>query len=297
MGFGQHTPVMVDEALAWLAPRPGGVYCDTTVGYGGHAERVLQQSAPDGRLVGIDRDAAALAAARARLAAFGDRATLVHGAFGETRTILAAVGALPCDGLLCDLGVSSPQLDEPERGFSFRAAGPLDMRMDRARGETARAALTRLSQDELARVLRDYGEERYAGRIARVILEAVGRGELHTTTELAALVAAAVPTRERHKDPATRTFQALRLLVNDELGELDRLLADLPDLVRLGGRAVFIAFHSLEDRRVKLTIRELAAKPAPRFRRLTFKAQRPTDEEVARNPRARSARLRAVERC
>ena len=297
MAVGQHTPVMMDEALAWLAPRPGGVYCDATVGYAGHAERVLRESAPDGRLVGIDRDEAALAAARARLEAFGDRATLVHGTFGEARTILAAVGALPCDGLLVDLGVSSPQLDEPARGFSFRAAGPLDMRMDRSRGETARAALGRLSQDALADVLREYGEERYAGRIARVICEAVGRGELQTTTELAELVAASVPTRERHKDPATRTFQALRLLVNDELGELDRILADLPDLVRAGGRAVFIAFHSLEDRRVKLALRELAAKPAPRFRRLTFKAQRPTEEEVARNPRARSARLRAVERC
>jgi 16S rRNA (cytosine1402-N4)-methyltransferase len=288
---------MMAEALAWLAPRAGGVYCDATVGYGGHAERVLAQSAPDGRVVGIDRDEAALAAARARLEPFGNRATLVHGTFGEARTILAAVGALPCDGLLVDLGVSSPQLDEPERGFSFRAAGPLDMRMDRSHGETAREALEHLGQDELAEILREYGEERYAGRIARVILEAVGRGELRSTTELAALVATSVPTRERHKDPATRTFQALRLLVNDELGEVDRLLADLPELVTVGGRAVFIAFHSLEDRRVKLALRELAAKPDPRFRRLTFKAQRPTEEEVARNPRARSARLRAVERC
>jgi 16S rRNA (cytosine1402-N4)-methyltransferase len=288
---------MVDEVLAWLAPRPGGVYCDATVGYGGHASRVLEQSAPDGRLVGIDRDEAALQAARARLAAGGERVTLVHGAFSETRTILAACGAAPCDGLLCDLGVSSPQLDEPERGFSFRAAGPLDMRMDRSRGETALQALARLEQDELAQVLRDFGDERYAGRIARVILEAVVKGELHTTAELAALVAAAVPTRERHKDPATRTFQALRLLVNDELGELDRLLADLPDLLKPGGRVVFIAFHSLEDRRVKLAFRGFAAKPDQRFRRLTFKAQRPSDEEVARNPRARSARLRAVERC
>jgi 16S rRNA (cytosine1402-N4)-methyltransferase len=297
VAVGQHTPVMMAEALAWLAPRAGGVYCDATVGYGGHAERVLAQSAPDGRLVGIDRDEAALAATRARLEPFGDRATLVHGTFGEARTILAAVGALPCDGLLVDLGVSSPQLDEPERGFSFRAEGPLDMRMDRSRGETAREALEHLAQDDLAEILREYGEERYAGRIARVILEAVGRGELRSTTELAALVATSVPTRERHKDPATRTFQALRLLVNDELGEVDRLLADLPDLVKVGGRAVFIAFHSLEDRRVKLALRALAAKPGPRFRRLTFKAQRPTEEEVARNPRARSARLRAVERC
>jgi 16S rRNA (cytosine1402-N4)-methyltransferase len=288
---------MVDEVLAWLAPRSGGVYCDATLGYGGHAERVLAQSAPDGRLVGIDRDATALAAARARLEPYAARATLVHGAFSEARSILAAVGALPCDGLVCDLGVSSPQLDEPERGFSFRAAGPLDMRMDRSRGETAREALARLSQDELAQALRELGEERYAGRIARVIGEAVARGQLHTTAELAALVAGAVPTRERHKDPATRTFQALRLLVNDELGELDRLLADLADLIRPGGRAVFIAFHSLEDRRVKLAFRALAAKPDPRFRRLTFKAQRPADAEVARNPRARSARLRAVERC
>ena len=297
MGFDRHTPVMVEEALAWLAPRPGGLYCDATVGYGGHASRILEQSAPDGRLVGIDRDEAALAAARERLQPFGARATLVHGAFAEARTILAACGAAPCDGLLCDLGVSSPQLDEPARGFSFRADGPLDMRMDRAHGETAREVLARLSQHELERVLREYGEERYAGRIARVICEAVARDELHTTTELATLIAASVPTRERHKDPATRTFQALRLVVNDELGELDRLLADLPELLAPRGRAIFIAFHSLEDRRVKLALRGLAAKPAPRFRRLTFKAQRPSDGEVARNPRARSARLRAAERC
>ncbi|MBI5478332.1 MAG: 16S rRNA (cytosine(1402)-N(4))-methyltransferase RsmH [Deltaproteobacteria bacterium] len=288
---------MLDEVLAWLAPRPGGVYCDATVGHGGHAEHVLAQSAPDGRLVGLDRDEAALQAARDRLAPFGDRATLVHGAFSAARTILAACGALPCDGLLCDLGVSSPQLDAPERGFSFRAGGPLDMRMDRSRGETAAEALARLGPDELASVLRDYGEERYAGRIARVIHEAVARDEVHTTTELQALVAGAVPTRERHKDPATRTFQALRLLVNDELGELDQLLHDLPDLLKPGGRVVFIAFHSLEDRRVKLAFRGLAAKPDQRFRRLTFKAQRPSAAEVARNPRARSARLRAVERC
>jgi 16S rRNA (cytosine1402-N4)-methyltransferase len=292
-----HTPVMLEEALGWLAPRPGGVYCDLTLGLGGHAEAILAASAPDGRLVGVDRDATALARAGARLAPFAARVTLIHGAFSEARALLEACGARPCDGLLCDLGVSSPQLDEPERGFSFRADGPLDMRMDQSRGPTALELLHDMGRPELERVLREYGEERYAGRIARVILEAVGRDALRTTGDLAALVAGAVPTRERHKDPATRTFQALRLLVNDELGELDQLLADLPDLVAPGGRVVFIAFHSLEDRRVKLRLRELAARPAPRFRRLTHKAARPGAAELAQNPRARSARLRAAERC
>jgi 16S rRNA (cytosine1402-N4)-methyltransferase len=292
-----HTPVLAEETLDWLEPRSGGVYCDTTVGGGGHAELVLERSGPDGRLIGLDRDEDALAAARARLARFGDRVTLVHAAFADARSVLEALGALPCDGLVCDLGVSSWQLDAAERGFSFGKEGPLDMRMDRSQGLTAADVLARIREEELARILREYGEERYAGRIARCIKEAVRAERLRSTTDLAAVIAAAVPTRERHKDPATRTFQALRLVVNDEPGQLERLLADLPDLVRPGGRAVFIAFHSLEDRAVKVRLRELSPKHDPVFRRLTPKPLRPSDDEVRRNPRARSARLRAAERC
>jgi 16S rRNA (cytosine1402-N4)-methyltransferase len=288
---------MVDEMLAWLAPRPGSAYCDTTVGQGGHAERVLEMSAPDGRLVGLDRDEHALALARERLRRFGERATLVHAEFAETRSVLEALGLLPCDGLLCDLGVSSGQLDDPERGFSFRLDGPLDMRMDPSRGETALDLLRHTTEQTLAEILAEYGEERYSGRIARCVKEALRRGTLVTTADLARVVSDAVPTRERHKDPATRTFQALRIAVNRELDELDLLLADLPDLVVPGGRAVFIAFHSLEDRKVKERFRELDTKHAPVMRRLTRKPARPSEDETRRNPRARSARLRAAERC
>ena len=299
---------MPDETVALLSPRAGGVYCDATLGGGGHAERILRASEPDGRLIGIDRDPAALAAAGARLSPFGERVTLVHGAFGDARAILTRLGVVPIDGFVLDLGVSSPQLDRGERGFSFRQPGPLDMRMDPTGGETAEALIRRIGVDELADILRRYGEERYAGRIARAIKEAVMDGSVTSTTELAALVARAVPTRERHKDPATRTFQALRIAVNDELGQLERFLADFPSLVRPGGRVVVIAFHSLEDGLVKNRFRDLAKEsgyppdiaakmglPPPVVKVLTRKPLEPSDEEVARNPRARSAKLRGAE--
>jgi 16S rRNA (cytosine1402-N4)-methyltransferase len=299
---------MPDETLALLAPRAGGVYCDATLGGGGHAERILRASEPDGRLIGIDRDPAALAAAGARLSPFGDRVTLVHGAFGDARTILQQLGVVPIDGFVLDLGVSSPQLDRGERGFSFRQPGPLDMRMDPTGGETAEALIRRIGVDELADILRRYGEERYAGRIARAIKEAVMDGSVTSTTELAALVARSVPSRERHKDPATRTFQALRIAVNDELGQLERFLADFPSLVKPGGRVVVIAFHSLEDGLVKNRFRDLAKEsgyppdiaakmglPPPVVKVLTRKPLEASGEEVARNPRSRSAKLRAAE--
>jgi 16S rRNA (cytosine1402-N4)-methyltransferase len=301
-----HRTVLADEAVRLLAPRSGEVYCDATVGGGGHAERILEASSPAGRLVGIDRDPAALEAARARLERFGERVTLVHGAFGDARSILGELGLALVDGFVVDLGVSSPQLDHAERGFSFQREGPLDMRMDPTRGETAAEMLARVSVDELKRILKDYGEERYAGRIARAIKEA---GEVRTTTELAALVARSVPTRERHKDPATRTFQALRIAVNDELGQLERFLEEFPSLLRSGGRVVVIAFHSLEDRLVKNRFRDLAKHPGvppdlaekmglsqPELTLLTTKPMVPGDEELAANPRARSAKLRAAVR-
>jgi 16S rRNA (cytosine1402-N4)-methyltransferase len=305
-----HATVLGDEAMSYLAPRAGEVYCDATLGGGGHAERILEASAPDGRLIGIDRDPAALDAARARLERFGARVTVVHGRFGDARRILASLGAESVDGFVLDVGVSSPQLDRAERGFSFQREGPLDMRMNPSEGETARALLERISVEELSSLLRRYGDERYSGRIARAIKEALDAGGLHSTVELAALVARAVPTRERAKDPATRTFQALRIAVNDELGELERFLADFPSLLKPGGRIVVIAFHSLEDGLVKNRFRELArdpglpadvaekmgVRPTAELRLSTRKPLRPSDAEVARNPRARSARLRAAVR-
>jgi 16S rRNA (cytosine1402-N4)-methyltransferase len=305
-----HATVLADEAIEYLAPRAGEIYCDATVGGGGHALKILEASAPDGRVVGIDRDPSALEAAKARLERFGDRVTLVHGTFGEARQILERLGVIPIDGFLLDVGVSSPQLDRAERGFSFQREGPLDMRMDPTSGEDARALIARISVDELAGILRRYGEERYAGRIARVIKEQVEAGGLQTTTELAALVARAVPTRERSKDPATRTFQALRIAVNDELGQLERFLNDFPSLLKPGGRVVVIAFHSLEDAMVKNRFRDLAKEPGvPRdiaekmgirpdaeLELLTRKPVWPSDAEIAANPRARSARLRAAVR-
>jgi 16S rRNA (cytosine1402-N4)-methyltransferase len=304
-----HETVLGTEAVDALAPHAGGLYCDATLGGAGHAERILDRSDPDGRLLGVDRDPMALAAAGQRLQRFGDRVTLVHGAFGELPAILQRLGVELLDGVLVDLGVSSPQLDRAERGFSFRAEGPLDMRMDPTQGETARELCERVSVDALADLIRKYGEERYAGRIARSIKEAVAEGGLHTTTELAALIARVVPTREQGKDPATRTFQALRIAVNDELGQLERLLDAAPSLLRPGGRLAVIAFHSLEDGLVKHRLRALSKEPGvpdelveqmglqrPTMRVLTRKPIEPSAVEVARNPRARSAKLRAAER-
>ncbi len=306
-----HATVLAEEAVSYLAPRPGGVYCDATLGGGGHALRVLEASAPDGRLVGIDRDPSALEAARARLEKFGERVTLVHGTFDRAGEILRGLGLEAIDGFVLDVGVSSPQLDHSERGFSFQREGPLDMRMDPSSGETAHALLERIDLDDLANILRRYGEERYAGRIARNIKEAMAAGVLRNTTDLAALIARAVPTQERHKDPATRTFQALRIAVNDELGQLERFLDGFTSWVKPGGRVVVIAFHSLEDAMVKNRFRDLAKDPGvppdvaekmgilpyAEFNLLTRKPIWPTDDEVAKNPRSRSARLRAVERC
>jgi len=294
-----HEPVLLEEALGMLEPAAGRTYCDATLGLGGHAEAILRRSSPDGRLVGIDRDADAIARAARRLAEFGPRAQLLHAPFGSLRAALEKADAYPVDGCLVDLGVSSLQLDQPERGFSFRRSGPLDMRMDPSRGESAAELLRRADADELETILRDLGEERFARRIAAAIVAARAQGGLATTSELAELVARTVPGRERHRDPATRTFQALRIAVNDELGELERLLAELPDLLRPGGRLVIISFHSLEDRMVKQRLRALASPKqpgGPSLRLLTKHVIVAGDDERARNPRSRSAKLRAAER-
>jgi len=263
---------------------------DATVGAGGHAERLLEASGPSGRVVGIDRDPEALEVARHRLARFGGRLQLVHGNFAVLKMLLDKLGLREVDGVLFDLGVSSLQLQRPERGFSFQLPGPLDMRMDPGQEQTAADLVNRLSEVELADLLRRYGEESFARRIARSI---VRRRPLHTTTELVEAVQAVVPRSRwpRRLHVATRTFQALRIATNRELECLEQALGQLPEVLRPGGRAVVISFHSLEDRLVKR-----AFQSDPRLRALTRKPVRASAEEVRANPRARSARLRAAER-
>lgn len=286
-----HEPVLLAEAMGLLAVRPGGLYVDGTAGLGGHARAILERSAPDGRLIAVDRDAETLAEARSRLAEFGERARFVH---ADYREIPALLGAEEPDGVLLDLGVSSAQIDDAERGFSFRADGPLDMRMDRSQGATAADAVNRLDEETLADVIYRFGEERRSRRIARAIVETRRRAPFATTTDLAALIRRSSRSSGRPGlDPATRTFQALRIYVNRELEELGGALEAIARTLAPGGRFAVIAFHSLEDREVKQSFRSLATEG---FRLLTKKPVRPGDDEMGRNPRSRSARLRAVER-
>jgi 16S rRNA (cytosine1402-N4)-methyltransferase len=282
---------MREECIAALAPRSGGVYADATLGGGGHAEAILEASAPDGRLFGIDRDPRALDAARDRLGRFGARATLLHGRMSEARSLLAEAGAERVDGLLADVGVSSPQLDDPERGFSFASEGPLDMRMDPTSGESCAELLGRVDEKELADLLFHYGEEKRSRRVARFILRARDEGKLETTADLRWAVRSALGPARGRTDPATRTFQALRIAVNDELDELRALVADAPEMLEDGGVFVVISFHSLEDRIVKRAVRGDA-----RLEPLSKKPLVPSELEVAENPRARSAKLRAARR-
>jgi 16S rRNA (cytosine1402-N4)-methyltransferase len=284
----EHATVMRDEVVRALAPRPGGVYVDATFGGGVHSVALLEAE-PKARIVAFDRDQVAIAAAREVLAPVADRVTLVHSAFSNIREHLDRLGVKAVDGLIADLGVSSPQLDDPERGMSFRREGPIDMRMDREGGETALELLERLSDDELANVIYEYGDERRSRRIARSIKKALGAGELRTTLDLRrAIVRAVGPARVGGIDPATRSFQALRIAVNGELDELAALLAALPQTIAPGGMAAILSFQSLEDRLVK---RAFALDP---WLPLTKKPLTPTDEECGVNPRARSAKLRAA---
>jgi len=285
-----HLPVLLAESLELLAVRPGGLYVDGTLGLGGHASEVLRRSAPDGRFLGVDKDGETLERAMARLAPFGPRARFAQADFREIPELLA--GAL-ADGILLDLGVSSVQLDSPERGFSFQADGPLDMRMDRTRGETAAEVVNRTRERDLADLIFRFGEERGSRRIARAITRARERGPIRTTAELAEVVRRAAPRGRPGLHPATRTFQALRIRVNRELEDLAPALSALAECLAPGGRLVVIAFHSLEDREVKHTFRALATRG---FRLLTKKPIRPGAPELHANPRARSARLRAVAR-
>ncbi|MGH7409283.1 MAG: 16S rRNA (cytosine(1402)-N(4))-methyltransferase RsmH [Candidatus Methylomirabilales bacterium] len=289
-----HTPVLLTQVLTFLRPISDGLYLDCTVGTGGHAEAILEASGPTGRLVGLDRDAEGLPLARERLARFGPRVRLLHADYRVLGAVMAAEGLEAWDGVLFDLGLSSVQLDDPARGFAFRHAGPLDMRMDRAGGGPTAADLLRsLPERELAGVLREYGEERWARRIARRIVAARAAQPFTRTDQLAEVVAGAIPRRAwpRRIHPATRTFQALRIAVNRELeGLAEALAAGLAGL-KPGGRIVAIAFHSLEDRVVK---RALRGDPAVTV--LTKKPVTSGPEEVAANPRARSAKLRAARR-
>jgi len=303
-----HRTVLRRETVDLLAPAPGKVFLDGTLGGGGHAEALLDAGA---RVIGLDRDPAALRAARDRLGARGERFVAEHANFRDARSVLDRLGVSEVDGALVDLGVSSPQLDEPERGFSFRAAGPLDMRMDPTRGEPLSALLARWDEKALTRVLQTLGEERFARQIARAIHRARREGTLDDTARLAEVVARAIPRKAWPKDvhPATRTFQALRIAVNDELGALSDFVGDLPRLLARGGRAAAISFHSLEDRIVKQGFARLATGCIcpPRlpvcacgrvagWKVLTRKAVQASAAEERENPRSRSARLRAVER-
>lgn len=288
-----HRPVMVEEVLKWLGPRPGQVVLDCTVGVGGHASAILEQLGPRGLLIGVDKDEEALEMAKRFLAPFADNVRLFHADYRDVESILdeAAVEGGRVDGIFLDLGASSLQLDSPERGFSFREEGPLDMRMDRSERITASDLLAKLSVDELTDIFKKFGEERWSRRIARAIKRAA---PIKTTTQLASLIEKTVPRKKTRIHPATRVFQALRIAVNRELESLEVFLNTCYRFQRSGGRTVVISFHSLEDRLVKHSF--LKGSRAGVYRVLTKKPVRPTPEEVQGNVRSRSAKLRAVER-
>jgi 16S rRNA (cytosine1402-N4)-methyltransferase len=307
-GATAHVPVLVDEVLAYLAPRPGAVIVDATIGEGGHAEALLRRVAPAGRLIGLDRDGEALLRAAERLRAFGQNVTLAQANFGDFEDALAALGVGAVDGVLLDVGVSTRQLTEADRGFSFDRVGPLDMRMDRGdpEGRTAADLANTLPERDLADLIYRFGEERASRRIARQI---VARRPLRTTRDLARAVEAALGAGRGRLHPATRTFQALRIATNREIESLERALPQAIRRLRPGGRVCVIAFHSIEDRVVKTTLARFARGctcppdlPECRcggerlVRILTKKPVMPSAAEIARNPRARSARLRAAER-
>lgn len=307
MSVGGHAPVLLSEAVTALAVKADGVYVDATFGRGGHGREVLARLGERGRLVALDRDPAAVAAGRA---IDDPRLRLVHSAFSRLGQVLDEVNVGQVNGVLLDLGVSSPQLDTPERGMSFRFDAPLDMRMDTSEGETAAEFLARAEQRDIEKVIRDHGEERFAHAIAKAVVAARCEHGISTTRQLAALVEKAVRTREPGLHPATRSFQALRIHVNRELEELSLVLPQCVDRLAVGGRLVVISFHSLEDRIVKRFMRDesqpprlpkrlpvrAAEMPSPKLRPIG-KAVRAGDAEVAANPRARSAVMRVAERC
>ncbi|MBI2876392.1 MAG: 16S rRNA (cytosine(1402)-N(4))-methyltransferase RsmH [Candidatus Tectomicrobia bacterium] len=307
----EHIPVLQQEVLAYLRPQPDRIYLDATVGGGGHAWQILKASSPTGILVGIDLDTEALKIAREHLSPFEGRFTLIQGNYEDLQAILARMEIAQIHGVLLDLGASTFQLKEPERGFSFREEGPLDMRMDREKRLTAAELVNTLSEEELKELIGRYGEERWAGRVARSICQARERKPLASTRELAEIVATAIPRacHPRRIHPATKTFQALRIAVNGELESLVHSIEDAVDLLAPGGRICVISFHSLEDRLVKHTFRKLEKGcicppffPACRcgkessLKVLTRHPVTPSAEEVGKNPSSRSSKLRAAER-
>ena len=293
-----HLPVMLSEVLYWLQPHSGGMYVDCTVGYCGHANEILRVSQPHGIVLGIDRDVQAINAGRQELQSFGDRAILVKAHFMELKQILVERGISRVHGVLFDLGVSSPQFDEPSRGFSFRSEGPLDMRMDQSSGRTAADIVNELDETDLADMIYSLGEERYSRRIARAIVSARRRQTLTNTRQLASVIESAVPGHYRRGriHCATRTFQALRIAVNNELDHLETSFRDAADALASGGRLCVISFHSLEDRIVKQTFKRLSSQSGGELEILTKRPQVPSDDERNRNPRSRSAKLRVMQR-
>lgn len=303
----QHLPVLLNEAVEGLSLKPDGIYVDCTFGRGGHSRAILSRLGKTGKLFALDRDAAAINAGKQ---IEDQRFTMIHSPFSRVREALQEQGIKQVNGILLDIGISSPQIDEPERGFSFRFDGPLDMRMDQSRGQTAAEFLATATEQQLREVIKNYGEERFAKQIARAIVAARTSGlPLHTTRQLAALVADVIPKAEPGQDPATRTFQALRIFLNQELEELSLALPQCVDMLAPGGRLAVISFHSLEDRIVKRFIhaqqdrddlpRNFPVKAAdlPPSRLIAIgKAIKPSAQEVAANPRSRSAVLRIAER-
>jgi 16S rRNA (cytosine1402-N4)-methyltransferase len=287
----EHIPVMLDEVMEQLAPVSGGVYADVTVGGGGHSRAILERSAPEGRLIGTDRDPAALDAAGAALQPFGKRVTLRKARIRDLREVLDALQVDRVDGVLADLGVSSAQLDQQDRGFSLANDGPIDMRMDPTEGETALELIGRSDPETLANLIYRYGEEHRSRRIARSLKRAYEEGELETTGDLRRAVHRATGPKRGRIDPSTKTFQALRIAVNEELADLEAFLGSMPSVLKMGGVVAVISFHSLEDRMVKHTFRDNDSL-AP----LTKRPMIATEDERQRNPRSRSAKLRAARR-
>lgn len=304
---GTHQTVLLKEAVDYLITDASGVYVDATFGRGGHSSLIVEGLDTDGRLLAIDKDLDAIAVAKERFAN-DERFCIAHGSFADIKRHLEVLGTSRVSGVLADLGVSSPQLDNAERGFSFMNDGPLDMRMDTTTGLSAAQWLLEADEKELTQVFRDYGEEKHARRIARAIKDALIGEEIDTTAKLSKIVSEANPSWEKHKHPATRVFQAIRIKVNNELGDLERLLEEASDSLSLGGRLVVISFHSLEDRIVKRFMRAKAKGDAPppgvpvfekdisRAFKLVGKAIKPTGDEVENNVRARSAVMRVLER-